>query len=98
MTDNGPLGERMPVCDIEDPAALEAWYGNFGFVDHWRSVCLANCREIIRAGSTLQGLKLSEAKIDDAARVHDFYIQFLTTHLHGRRLREENVRQMMGSV
>jgi hypothetical protein len=81
----------VPLCENTDPAALEAWYGNFGFAEHWRKVILANCREMIRAQAALTEIKLSEARIDDLARTHALYISFLTEHLDGRRLREQNV-------
>lgn len=92
------LGDKLPVCNTEDPGQLEAWYGNFGFVDHWRSVVLANCREIVRATFAAKNEKISEARIDDLARVNNAYVDFLITHLNGRRIREEQVRQMTGAV
>lgn len=79
----------IPVCDCTDPGSLEAWYGNFGFFDHWRKVVLSNCREIVRAQSVIDSAKLSEARIDDLARTHDNYFEFLTIHLEGRKLRED---------
>lgn len=81
----------VPLCDTTDAAALEAWYGNFGFAEHWRKVVLASCREIIRAQAALTETKLSEARIDDLARTHQLYLSFLAEHLDGRRLREQNV-------
>ncbi len=90
------LDEIMPNCDTNDPAALEAWYGNWGYAEHWRKCVLADCRELIRASSSLAGPKLSEARIDDLARIHPNYLDFLTTHLQGRRLREKNFTEKMG--
>lgn len=81
----------LPVCDTRDPADLEAWYGPFGFAEHWRKVVLANCREAERGVATANGEKITEARLDDKARLHPNYLAFLTTHLIGRRLREENV-------
>lgn len=89
------IGDRMPICDTANPADLEAWYGPFGNADHWRKVVLANAREIVRATNALGGEKISEARIDDRARTSDAYLEFLATHLHGRRKREENVRSSM---
>lgn len=79
------LGERLPSCNTQDPADLEAWYGGFGFADHWRKVVLANCREIERARAATKDWKLSEARLDDLARTSDAYIDFLITHLRGSR-------------
>ena len=89
------LGDRLPDCDMNNPADLESWYGPFGYADHWRKVVLANAREIVRATNALGGEKLSEARIDDRARTSDSYLTFLTTHLEGRRKREENVLSSM---
>lgn len=90
------LDKALPNCDTNDPGALEAWYGAFGYADHWRKCVLSDCREVIRASTTLAGSKLSEARIDDLARLHANYLEFLTVHLQGRILRERNVRQSMG--
>lgn len=79
---------RIPFCDTSNPADLEAWFGNFGYADHFRKVVLASCKEITRAKSSE---KLTEAKLDDAARVSDTYVDFLIQCLNGRRLREQNV-------
>jgi hypothetical protein len=96
MPENGDrLGDRMPQCDMNDPADLESWYGPFGYADHWRKVVLANAREIVRATNTMSGDKISEARIDDRARTSDAYLNFLTTHLDGRRKREQNVLASM---
>lgn len=87
---------KLPDCDRTDPAALEAFYGNFGFAESYRKVVLSNCREIVRASASLTKSKLSEARIDDLARTHSLYLDFLATHLEGRRLREKNAREEMG--
>jgi len=84
--------ERIPVCDTADPADLEAWHGPFGWVETFRKSVLASCREIARARAIAAGEKLSEAKIDDLARVSDLYLDFAIQCLNGRRLREQNVR------
>lgn len=88
----------IPHCDTRDPAALEAWYGNYGAAESYRKVVLANCREIVRAQAALTEVKLSEARTDDLARTHTLYLAFLAEHLDGRRLREQNVldSQMAG--
>lgn len=85
----------VPQVDMIDPAALEAWYGPFGFCEYYRKCVLANCREIIRATIGIE-TKLTEARLDDLARNHDAYLDFLATHLQGRHLREREVRKSMG--
>lgn len=98
MTEPGDrLEGRMPLCDESDPASLEAFYGNFGYAEAWRKCVIANCKEIVRARYTLANEKISESRIDDLAHVHDLYLDFLTTHLKGRRIREENVLQSMAT-
>lgn len=80
--------DRLPVCDTANPADLEAWFGPFGYADHFRKVVLASCREVARAQATE---KLTEAKLDDVAHTSDRYVDFLIECLNGRRLREQNV-------
>lgn len=92
------MGDRMPQVDLSNPGDLEAFYGPFGYADHWRKVCLANCRELVRAGASLGKQKISEARIDDLARTHPIYLQFLTDHLHGRRTRERGIREVTGGT
>lgn len=86
------LRDNVPDVDLEDPASLECFYGNFGFFEIWRKVVLSNCKEIVRATSTE---KLTEARLDDLARLHPNYLDFITTHLMGRTLREQNVLQSL---
>jgi hypothetical protein len=84
----------LPVCDTSDPASLEAFFGNYGYADHFRKVVLSNCAEIIRAEATE---KISEARIDQLAHIHPLYVDFLIQSLNGRRLREQNVRESIVS-
>lgn len=86
-----PSGVDVPACDVNDPAQLAAWYGAFGWADHFRKVVLANCREAIRAGMAMQDLKVTEARLDDLSHVHPSYFAFLTTHLLGRVAYEREV-------
>jgi hypothetical protein len=87
--------------DDNDPASLEAWFGNFGHAEHFRKVVLASAREAARARASLLaektvGAKMpSEAKLDDLARTSDKYVDYLIATLNGRRLREQNVLQSM---
>lgn len=85
------LGNRLPECDPTDAGALEAWYGNYSFFDHWRKIVLANCEEMTRAEYALREEKITETRITTLARLHPSYIDFLREHLDGRRLREQNV-------
>ncbi len=82
--------EGIPGCDMTNPASLEAWYGNFSFFEPFRKVVLAQCKEIERAKATGEK-KVTEARLEDLARVSDVYVQFLVDHLRGRELREKNV-------
>jgi hypothetical protein len=84
------LGDKIPDCDMTDPAALESFYGNYSFFEHYRKCVLSNCREIVRATVGVS-TKLTVDRVDDLARTHPLYLDFLATHLHGRRLREKNV-------
>lgn len=90
------MRKSMPECDFGDPAQLEAWYGNFGFFEHYRKVVVANCREIERAKAAIDGAKLTVDRVDDLARVSGVYFNFLTIHLNGRILREQNVLASYG--
>ena len=92
------VSDNLPTCDTNDPADLAAWFGSFGFSDHWRKVVLANCREMVRATNAVGATKISEARIDDLARVSPNYLEFLTDNLHGRRLYEKEVRSSMRQV
>lgn len=86
----------IPQCDVKNPADLEAWYGNFGFFDHWRKIVLANTREIERARAVLEDRKITESRLDDLARMHPRYTEFLECHLYGRMQREKNVLTSFG--
>lgn len=83
--------------NADDPASLGAWFGNFGYAEHFRKVVLASCREAARARASLiaeksPGAKMpSEAKLDDVARTSDRYVDWLIYTLAGRKLWENNV-------
>jgi hypothetical protein len=77
--------------DPTNPGDLEAWFGPFAHGEHFRKVILASCREAVRADYTLRQEKVSEARLDDLARTHERYIDWLVYTLNGRRLREQNV-------
>jgi hypothetical protein len=88
--------DDVPVCETTDPGQLEAWYGPYGFFEHYRKIVLANCREIVRATAALQGQKITVDRTDDLGRLHANYLSFLTEHLKGRQLREQMARERMG--
>jgi hypothetical protein len=87
----GEVVGTVPAVDFTDPGALEAWYGNYGFFEHYRKVVLASCREMERARALAKSEKVTESRLDDLARVSDTYVEFIAHHLHGRGLREQNV-------
>ncbi len=86
----GEVLREIPVCDMTNPADLASWYGNFGFFDHYRKVVLAAAKEIERAKAA--GEKRTETKLEDDARCSALYFDFLGTHLRGRQMWEQNVR------
>ena len=85
---------RIPMCDTSNPADLEAWFGNFGYADHFRKVVLGSCKEVARAKNPTA----SEAKLDTLAHVNDMYVDFLIQCLNGRRERERHFLEMRGAV
>lgn len=89
----GEVVDGLPVCDWSDPAHLEAHYGNFSYSEHLRKIVLANCREAVRARALLESVKHTVDRVDDLARISDKYVEFVTQNLHGRILRERNVRE-----
>jgi hypothetical protein len=88
-------GIEVPACDFNDPASLEAWFGNYSFWDHYRKVVIANCMELIRAEYARTGEKVTETRLDALARTHDYYKAFLANGLMGRVAREQNVLQSL---
>lgn len=84
---------EMPLVNLDNPAEVEALFGNFGLADHFRKVILATCAELIRAGAavTEPPVKITESRVDDLAHTHEKYIDFLLLCLNGRRQREQNV-------
>lgn len=81
-----------PTWNANDPAQLAAWFGNFGMWEHWRKVVLSSCVEVLRAKS-VDGPKLTEARLDDLSRIHPAYLEFLTDGLAGRTLYEAEVQK-----
>lgn len=85
------LGGNLPPLDLTDPAQLEAFYGNFAFFDHYRKSILAQCHELLRAKYLEAGEKITETRLENEARVHPIYLDFLSEHFKGRHQREQNV-------
>lgn len=81
--------------DPNDPASLEAWFGNYGHAEHFRKVVLASAREAQRARAAAVQEKVTEARLDDLARTSDKYVDYLIATLKGRALREQNVLASM---
>jgi hypothetical protein len=91
-----PATGEVHEYDPTDPGSLEAWFGNFGHAEHFRKVILASCREAVRAKYVKDGEKITESRLDDLARTHDRYIDWLVYTLNGRQLREQNVLASAG--
>ena len=87
-----------PERESDDHAVLFAWYGGFAFSEHYRKVVLAQCSELVRADYANRGEKISEARIDQLARVHPLYLDYLARHLNGRTLYEQEVLRMNGAT
>ena len=94
-TETGEEIAGLPAWDENDPASLEAWFGNFGHAEHFRKITLANAREAERAKAVEREEKITEARLDDKARISDMYVSFIVSSLQGRILREKNVRESM---
>jgi hypothetical protein len=88
-------GIDIPDWSEEDPASLESWFGPGGFVEPLRKIVLSNCRELERAKALVEGVKITESRLDDLAHVHPNYVQFIIDGLGGRKARENNVIQTM---
>jgi hypothetical protein len=85
------LGGNLPELDLSDPAQLEAFYGAFAFFDHYRKSILSQCWELLRAKYIAAGEKVTEARLENEARTHPIYLDFLAQHFQGRHQREQNV-------
>jgi hypothetical protein len=77
----------------EDPAVLAAFYSGYAMYDVWRRIVLATCKELIRASAAIAGQRMTEARLDDLAHVHNSYLSFMEIHLRGRVLWEREVQK-----
>ena len=93
VPETGEVLREIPECDLNDPASLEAWHGNFGYAETFRKVLLGNLREVAKAKAAMQTppVTLSDARADNHARCSDTYVDFLVKSLEGRIARERNV-------
>ena len=78
----------VPSRESDAYEVLCAWYSGFAYAEHYRKVVLAHCTEILRAGASLQDQRVTEPRLDDLARVHPLYLEYLARHLQGRILYE----------
>lgn len=81
--------EDIPLCDFDDPAALEAWWGRNQLAEQWRKCVLALCRDLERAKFEAAGVRYTVDKVDDRARQNPIYTDYLLHCLQGARLREQ---------
>ena len=90
-TETGEEIAGLPAWDENDPASLEAFFGNFGHAEHLRKIVLASAREAERAKAVEREEKITEARLDDKARTSDVYVSWIVSSLQGRTARERNV-------
>lgn len=91
---NAPETSAIPDRNTEDYPTLAAWYSGFAFAEHYRKVCLALCKEALRAKHA--GEKITESRLEDLARTHPAYLDYLRRHLEGRTLWEAAFLQQGG--
>lgn len=89
------LRGNLPALDLTDPAQLEAFYGNYAFFDHYRKSILSQCHELLRAKYVDAGEKVTETRLENEARVHPLYLDFLAEHFNGRHQRERNILESL---
>lgn len=92
MTDDSPV----PLTDDDDWATLAAWHSGFAYAETYRKVTLSHCAELVRASCAAAGRKVSEGRIQDMARLHPQYLDFLRRMLEGRIKWEREYRKSGG--
>ena len=85
-----------PDRESDDYAVLAAWYSGFAYAEHYRKVVQAQCRELVRGTYATKGEKITEARLDDLARLHPIYLDYLARHLAGRTKWEAEYRAAGG--
>ena len=86
----------VPDRESDEWGVLAAWYSGDRYSEHYRKVTLAHAKEIIRATAAANSEKVSEARIDDLARLHPMYLDYLARHLDGRTKWERAFRDAGG--
>lgn len=84
------LDERR--THVEKAASLRARYGPFGTWDHERKTRIAGIKATIRAQYARDGVKVTEAQLDDEAHGHPDYKDFIVQATRDRAewIRAEN--------
>ena len=85
-----------PDRESDDYAVLAAWYSGFAYAEHYRKVVQPQCRELVRGTYATKGEKITEARLDDLARLHPIYLDYLARHLAGRTKWEAEYRAAGG--
>lgn len=89
-----PIDELLDARStlVEDCATLRARHGGFGTWDHERKSMLAGIKSALRARYVRDGVKVTEAQLDDEAHASPDYREFITTATLERAewLRAEN--------
>ncbi len=86
-------GIKFPDMVTSDPALLSAFFNGYSIADSWRKVLLSAVKEKVRAAAALNGTRMSEARVEDVARISGEYVEFLTNLLHARYKFEKNVKE-----
>ncbi len=87
----------IPDRESDAPEVLSAWYhGTDCFYQAYRKVVLAALCEMLRAQFDSQGVKVTEARLDQLARTNGIYLQFLAEHLAGMQRYEKMWLEMRG--
>lgn len=75
-----PLEELLAERDtlVSRLARLRAVYGPGGTFDAQRKIELSKAQALVRAQATLEGKKVTEAYLDEAAHCADSYVQCIT--------------------
>lgn len=76
-----PLGELHAERDtlIRQVASLRARFGPGGTYDDLRKIELARIAQLLRASFVRDGVKFTEAQIDEAAHAHPDYVEHVTS-------------------
>lgn len=70
------LAERHRL--VAQGAELRARYGAFGSADNLRKIELSRIKQLLRATALRDGVKMTEAALDDAAHADPRYVEYIT--------------------